>query len=172
MPCNVDIPAIDYTSVRHEELRKLKEMKKRGELAEEALCALAREVIATQPSILVNLLVKDDKFHKTWVKHQEYDRKEGRSFYTFDAVTHTLFFWPNTKTETEVKVISSESVEKLTDVKPTVTVGQVNAASLASPSLLEVLEKAVKLILEGEDEEAKKRVMVKGNTLESLSEGN
>lgn len=124
MPCYVDFPtsekdAPDFPASEESiktDSKAFKKMKKRGERAEEALCLLAREVIATQPSILTGLLSKDKKFRKTWEKHQKYDRKAGRSYYTFDVITDTLLFWPNCKTANaiEVSVIPSKPLEELT----------------------------------------------------------
>lgn len=141
MPCTVDLPAIDYVDIRPEELAKLKKMKKRGERAEEALCRLCRAVAEKDPSILVGLLSSDKRFLKTWNKHQKYDLKEGRSYYTFDELTSTLFFWSNGTEagEVEVKVIPTKPLEELSsaDVKP------VGEASKNDLSLEEALAKAV-----------------------------
>ena len=114
MPCYVDFPtsekdAPDFPASEESiktDSKAFKKMKKRGERAEEALCLLAREVVATQPSILIGLLSKDEKFRKTWEKHQKYDRKAGRSYYTFDAITQTLLFW-DTAAEGKTNVSSS-----------------------------------------------------------------
>lgn len=141
MPCTVDLPAIDYVDIRPEELAKLKKMKKRGERAEEALCRLCRAVAEKDPSILVGLLSSDKRFLETWNKHQKYDLKEGRSYYTFDELTSTLFFWPNGTEagEVEVKVIPTKPLKELSsaDVKP------VGEASKNDLSLEEALAKAV-----------------------------
>lgn len=122
MPCYVDFPtsekdAPDFPASEESiktDSKAFKKMKKRGERAEEALCLLAREVIATQPSILIGLLLKDNKFYKTWEKHQKYDRKAGRSYYTFDAITQTLLFWDTAEGKTNVSAVPSKPLEELT----------------------------------------------------------
>lgn len=147
MPCTVDLPAIDYVDIRPEKLKKLKKMKKRGERAEEALCRLCRAVIEKDPSILVELLSNDNRFLKTWRNHQDYDLKAGRSYYTFDPLTRSLFLWLN-GTEAgkkEVKVIPTKPLEELSaaDFKPIVTVGSVGEASKDDLSLEAALAKAL-----------------------------
>lgn len=123
MPCYVDFPtsekdAPDFPASEepiNTDSKAFKKMKKRGERAEEALCALAREVVATQPSISIGLLSKDEKFRKTWEKHQKCDRKAGRSYYTFDVITQTLLFWePGAEGKTNVSAIPNKPLEELT----------------------------------------------------------
>lgn len=117
MPCYVDFPTSEkdahdfpgFEESNKTDSKAFKKMKKRGERAEEALCLLAREVIATQPSILIGLLLKDNKFFKTWEKHQKYDRKAGRSFYTFDRCSHLLVHCTESEGKISASIVYDES---------------------------------------------------------------
>jgi hypothetical protein len=183
MPCYVDFPtsekdAPDFPASEEPiktDSKAFKKMKKRGERAEEALCLLAREVIATQPSILVGLLLKYNKFYKTWEKHQKHDRKAGRSYYTFDVITQTLLFWatvaegktnvssiPNTPLEgLTIPKGATEQLDRLcnkrvhenqqTETKPIVRVGAVSEIRPDDLSITAIVKKLIEEQLNGKD---------------------
>lgn len=178
MPCYVDFPtsekdAPDFPASERSiktDSKAFKKMKKRGERAEEALCLLAREVIATQPSILIGLLLKDNKFYKTWEKHQKYDRKAGRSYYTFDRCSHLLVHCTESEGEISGSIVSDESaipkgameqfekywaalnpekVEIKPETKRTVRVGAVGEVRPDDLTLTAAVKKAVEEYLNG-----------------------
>lgn len=97
MPCYVDYPVVETKTISKKESDKFSKLKKRGERAEEALCHLSRAVIKKDSTILIELLLNDKKFRKTWKKHQKYDCKEGRSYWLFDEAKKELVFFPNTE---------------------------------------------------------------------------
>lgn len=172
MPCYVDFPtsekdAPDFPASEESiktDSKAFKKMKKRGERAEEALCLLAREVIATQPSILIGLLLKDNKFCKTWEKHQKYDQKAGRSYYTFDRCSHLLVHCTESDGKISGSIVHDESaipkgamdnlrnpekVEIKPETKRTVRVGAAGEVHPDDLTLTAAVKKVVEECLNG-----------------------
>lgn len=62
--------------------------------AEAVVWLITREVALKEPSILIDLLLKEKSFRKSWKRLQKLDRKQGRSYFVLDKKNKQLVSFP------------------------------------------------------------------------------